>query len=100
PWAGTVKELFAEVGDTVNVGDNFFSIQVTQSADGDDEPVQAPLVGSGPKEDTAGRRRRRRRPQPEAPAEVESPVEPEPVEEAEPAPEPAPVQKSDLFTKV
>lgn len=100
PWAGVVKELFVEVGDTVNVGDNFFAIQVTQSADGDDEPVQAPLVGSGPKEDTPGRRRRRRRPQPEAPAEIESPVEPEPVEDAQPAPEPAPVQKSDLFTKV
>src|SRR5699024_2095666 len=79
PWAGVVKELFVEVGDTVNVGDNFFAIQVTQSTDGDDEPVQAPLVGSGPKEDTPGRRRRRRRPQPEAPAEIESPVEPEPV---------------------
>lgn len=90
PWAGVVQELFVEVGDTVNVGDNFFAIQVTQSAEGDDEPAQAPLVGSGPKEDTPGRRRRRRRP--EAPAEIETPAEPEPV--------PAPVQKSDLFTKV
>ena len=100
PWAGVVKELFVDVGDTVHVGDNFFAIQVTESADGDDAPVQAPLVGSGPKEDTAGRRRRRRRPQPEAPAEIETPVEPEPVEDATPEPEPAPVQKSDLFTKV
>src|SRR5690606_11419884 len=87
---GVVQELFVEVGDTVNVGDNFFAIQVTQSVDADDEPTQAPLVGSGPKEDTPGRRRRRRRP--EAPAEIETPAEPEPV--------PAPVQKSDLFTTV
>src|SRR5699024_5561680 len=99
PWAGVVKDLFVEVGDTVNVGDNFFAIQITQSTD-DDEPVQAPLVGSGPKEDTPGRRRRRR-PQPEAaPAEHTTPAEPEPVADAAPAPEAAPVQKSDLFTKV
>ena len=103
PWAGVVKELFAEVGDTVNVGDQFFAIQVTQSAgEGDDAPAQAPLVGSGPKEDTPGRRRRRRRAQVEELVEIETPVERTPVEDApvELEPTPAPVQKSDLFTKV
>src|SRR5690625_139367 len=107
PWAGVVKELYVEVGDTVNVGDNFFAIQVTDAGDSnDDAPAQAPLVGSGPKEDTSGRRRRRRKPA-AAPAEVESPAESEPEvtqipEELEPTPEPAPepVQKSDLFAKV
>lgn len=92
PWAGEVKELFAEVGDTVNVGDNFIAIEVTATADGEESP-QAPLVGSGPKDDTPGRRRRRGRPDRPAPTQV---AEPEP--EAEP--EPAPAQKSDLFTKV
>lgn len=105
PWAGTVKELFAEVGDTINVGDNFFAIQVTDAAaaSDDDAPDQAPLVGSGPKEDTVGRRRRRGRPaapetaapEPAAPQQAK-PAEPEPVVE----PEPQPVQKSDLFAKV
>lgn len=103
PWAGEVKELYAEVGDTVNVGDNFIAIKVSSSAESDSEATpQAPLVGSGPKEDTPGRRRRRRRPgapaATEAPAEIEVPVDPDP----SPAPEPVaePVQKSDLFTKV
>ncbi|GAA4118770.1 dihydrolipoamide acetyltransferase family protein [Enteractinococcus coprophilus] len=106
PWAGVVKELFAEVGDTVNVGDQFFAIQITQNAaedaDGDDAPDQAPLVGSGPKEDTPGRRRRRGRAQVEALVGIETPVEQKPVEDApvELEPAPAPVQKSDLFTKV
>ena len=110
PWAGVVKELYVEVGDTVNVGDNFFAIKVTSdsSADNDDDddaPAQAPLVGSGPKADTAGRRRRRRKPARPAPQpdELETPVESEPAvteapEELEPAAEPA--QKSDLFAKV
>src|SRR5690625_158575 len=78
PRAGVVKELYVEVGDTVNVGDNFFAIQVTDAGDSDDDaPAQAPLVGSGPKEDIFGRRRRRRKPA-AAPAEVESPAESEP----------------------
>src|SRR5699024_2901246 len=63
-------------------------------------PAQAPLVGSGPKEDTPGRRRRRRQPAPEAPAEVETPVENEPEVTSIPEPAPEPVQKSDLFEKV
>lgn len=103
PWAGEVKELYAEVGDTVNVGDHFIAIHVSSTAESDSEATpQAPLVGSGPKEDTPGRRRRRRRPgapaATEAPAEVEVPVDPDP----SPAPEPVaePVHKSDLFTKV
>lgn len=96
PWAGVVKDLFVEVGDTVNVGDNFFAIQVTAGAAQDEAAPQAPLVGSGPKADTPGRRRRRGRPAKDTPTEVETPVEPEPV--TEPAPEPA--QKSDLFEKV
>ena len=102
PWAGVVKELFAEVGDTINVGENFFAIQVTAGATDDDAPDQAPLVGSGPKDDTPGRRRRRRKPAPQAPAEVETPVENEPEIETAPEPEPTPqpVQKSDLFAKV
>src|SRR5690625_4981009 len=101
PWAGVVKELYAEVGDTVHVGDNFFAIEVTATADDDDDaPAQAPLVGSGPKEDTPGRRRRRRQPAPEAPAEVETPVENEPEVTSIPEPAPEPVQKSDLFEKV
>lgn len=105
PWAGEVKELYAEVGDTVNVGDNFIAIQVTATADADgDTATQAPLVGSGPKEDTPGRRRRRRRPQQpattEAPAEVEMPVEPEPDPIPVPTPTAESVPKSDLFTKV
>lgn len=102
PWAGVVKELFAEVGDTINVGDNFFAIQVTAGATDDDAPDQAPLVGSGPKDDTPGRRRRRRKPAAQAPAEVETPVENEPDIETAPEPEPTPqpVQKSDLFAKV
>ena len=101
PWAGVVKELFAEVGDTINVGDNFFAIQVTAGATDDDAPDQAPLVGSGPKDDTPGRRRRRRKPAAQAPAEVETPVENEPDIETAPEPEPTPqpVQKSDLFAK-
>src|SRR5699024_420853 len=78
PWAGEVKELFAEVGDTVNVGDNFIAIEVTATAEGEESP-QAPLVGSGPKDDTPGRRRRRGRPDRPAPTQV---AEPEP--EAEP----------------
>lgn len=108
PWAGTVKELYVQVGDTVNVGDNFFAIQITAGAtdnDDDDAPAQAPLVGSGPKEDTPGRRRRRRKPAPATPAEVETPVDNAPEvteapEELEPEPTPQPVQKSDLFAKV
>jgi len=109
PWAGVVKELFAEVGDTVHVGDNFFAIEVTAGAsDDDDAPDQAPLVGSGPKEATPGRRRRRRKPAattpevPTAPAEIETPVDAEPEGETAPEPEPAPqaAQKSDLFAKV
>ena len=108
PWAGTVKELYVQVGDTVNVGDNFFAIQITSGAtdnDDDDAPAQAPLVGSGPKEDTPGRRRRRRKPAPATAAEVETPVENDPEvteapEELEPEPTPEPVQKSDLFAKV
>ena len=101
PWAGVVKELYAEVGDTVHVGDNFFAIEVTATADDDDDaPAQVPLVGSGPKEDTPGRRRRRRQPAPEAPAEVETPVENEPEVTSIPEPAPEPVQKSDLFEKV
>ncbi|GAA4476816.1 dihydrolipoamide acetyltransferase family protein [Enteractinococcus fodinae] len=108
PWAGTVKELYVQVGDTVNVGDNFFAIQITAGGtdnDDDDAPVQAPLVGSGPKEDTPGRRRRRRKPAAAAPAEVETPVENHPEvteapEELEPEPAPATPQKSDLFAKV
>ena len=108
PWAGTVKELYVQVGDTVNVGDNFFAIQITAGAtdnDDDDAPAQAPLVGSGPKEDTPGRRRRRRKPAPATASEVETPVENEPEvtkapEELEPEPTPQPVQKSDLFAKV
>lgn len=107
PWAGEVKELYAEVGDTVNVGDNFIAIEVTATADGQTkETPDGPLVGSGPKADTPGRRRRRRRPevQAEAPAEVEAPVDPdqEPEPQAEPVQQPTaePVQKSDLFTKV
>ena len=101
PWAGVVKELYAEVGDTVHVGDNFFAIEVgSNAADDDDAPAQAPLVGSGPKEDTPGRRRRRRKPVADAPAEVETPVEDEPEVTASPEPAPEPVQKSDLFEKV
>lgn len=101
PWAGVVKELYAEVGDTVHVGDNFFAIEVgSNAADGDDAPAQAPLVGSGPKEDTPGRRRRRRKPVADAPAKVETPVEDEPEVTASPEPAPVPVQKSDLFEKV
>ncbi len=96
PWAGEVKELFAAVGDTVNVGDNFIAIEVTASAE-DEESSQAPLVGSGPKDDTPGRRRRRGRPDRPAPTQV---AEPEPVPEQQPEPKPAPAQKSDLFTKV
>jgi len=96
PWAGEVKELFAEVGDTVNVGDNFIAIEVTASAEGDESP-QAPLVGSGPKDDTPGRRRRRGRPDRPAPTRAAAP---EPVADPEPEPEPAQAQKSDLFTKV
>ena len=97
PWAGEVKELYAQVGDTVHVGDNFIAIQVTSSAD-EEEASQAPLVGSGPKDDTPGTRRRRRRPT--APAETEIPVEPETPVEPEPEPAPTPAAKSDLFTKV
>ena len=101
PWAGVVKELYAEVGDTVHVGDNFFAIEVgSNAADGDDAPAQAPLVGSGPKEDTPGRRRRRPKPVADAPAEVETPVEDEPEVTPSPEPAPEPVQKSDLFEKV
>lgn len=100
PWAGVVTDLFVEVGDTVNVGDNFFAIQVTAGATDDEAAPQAPLVGSGPKADTPGRRRRRGRPAKDAPAEVETPVEPEPVTEPATEPAPEPVQKSDLFEKV
>ena len=107
PWAGTVKELYVQVGDTVNVGDNFFAIQITAGAtdDDDDAPAQAPLVGSGPKEDTPGRRRRRRKPAPATASEVETPVENDPEvteapEELEPDPTPEPPKKSDLFAKV
>jgi len=100
PWAGIVEELYAEVGDTVNVGDNFIGIKVTSTAADDGDAPQAPLVGTGPKADTPGRRRRRGRPKAAAPAEVETPVASEP--EPAPVPEPAaePVQKSDLFAKV
>ncbi|WP_022869771.1 dihydrolipoamide acetyltransferase family protein [Yaniella halotolerans] len=94
PWAGVVQELYAEVGDTVNVGDNFIAINVTATGD-DEEAPQAPLVGTGPKADTPGRRRRRGRPK--AAAEVETPVEREPEPEPEPVAEPV---KSDLFAKV
>ncbi len=101
PWAGVVKELFAEVGDTINVGDNFFAIQVTQNADSNGEaPTQAPLVGSGPKDDSSGRRRRRRRPSVEVPGDVETPVELEPIQDAAPVPDPEPVPKTGLFAKV
>jgi len=100
PWAGVVKDLFVEVGDTVNVGDNFFAVQVTAGATDDEAAPQAPLVGSGPKADTPGRRRRRGRPAQDAPAEVETPIEPEPVTEPATEPAPEPVQKSDLFEKV
>ncbi|MDN5731398.1 MAG: 2-oxo acid dehydrogenase subunit E2 [Yaniella sp.] len=100
PWAGIVEELYAEVGDTVNVGDNFIGIKVTSTAGDDDDAPQAPLVGTGPKADTPGRRRRRGRPRAAAPAEAETPVASEP--EPAPVPEAAaePVQKSDLFAKV
>src|SRR5699024_428686 len=74
PWAGIVEELYAEVGDTVNVGDNFIGIKVTSTAGDDDDTPQAPLVGTGPKADTPGRRRRRGRPRAAAPAEAETPV--------------------------
>lgn len=103
PWAGVVQELYADIGETVNVGSNLIAIQVTATGD-DDEAPQAPLVGTGPKTDTPGRRRRRGRPkaQSEVAAEVETPAEPEPVPAAEPVQQtPAePVQKSDLFAKV
>src|SRR5699024_5054084 len=95
PWAGVVKELYADIGDTVNVGDNSFAIQNSQNTtDDDQETPQAPLVGSGPKEDTQQRRRRRRKPA--ARPATETPAAPEPA----PVVEPEPVQKSDLFAKV
>src|SRR5699024_4632500 len=55
---GEVKDLCVEVGDTYNVGDNYIAIEVTATAEGEESP-QAPLVVSGPKNDTPGRRRRR-----------------------------------------
>src|SRR5699024_9334559 len=96
PWAGVVHELYADVGDTVNVGDNFIAINVTATGEDDDEEApHAPLVGTGPKADTPGRRRRRGRAKTAAPAEFDTPV----VNEPEPQPAAQPV-KSDLFVKV
>lgn len=101
PWAGTVKELFAQVGDTINVGENFFAIQVsaTSAAADEEDTPQAPLVGTGPKEDAPGRRRRRKAPARDA-SVAAAPAQAASTPEPQPEPEPAPVAKSDLFAKV
>ena len=95
PFAGTVVELFAAAGDTVDVGAPLISIETAASPDSADsaasaEPVDAAapssekisvLVGYGPSDPAPSRRRRRsgggsRREHPERPSATPSHPQP------------------------
>lgn len=93
PYAGTVKELFAEEGETVEVGTVIITIDdgtggsdadATAESTGDDtEEREKPLVGYGEKAPRT-QRRARRRPAPSAPVSPPAPTATPP-----PQPEPA-----------
>ena len=65
PFAGTVVELFAAAGETVEVGAPLISIESVEAAPDPDGPAVPPaekvsvLVGYGPSEPAPSRRRRR-----------------------------------------
>jgi 2-oxoisovalerate dehydrogenase E2 component (dihydrolipoyl transacylase) len=72
PWAGTVAELHAAEGDTVDVGRPIISIDVAGSATPPEAPRQSVLVGYGPRAETAPRRRARTTAAVQAPPPPES----------------------------
>jgi 2-oxoisovalerate dehydrogenase E2 component (dihydrolipoyl transacylase) len=87
PWAGTVAELLARPGETIEVGTPIIAIDTgggAPAAKADDEEAVPNLVGYGPRQASATRRARRSTAAP-VPA-----VEPQP--EPEPASEPAPAR--------
>jgi 2-oxoisovalerate dehydrogenase E2 component (dihydrolipoyl transacylase) len=77
PFAGTVGELLVPEGTTVPVGTPIVVIGESAAPSGTEaEPRQEMLVGSGPKQEAAVRRRRR----PAGPTEQAPPASPHPVE--------------------
>ena len=104
PYAGTVKELFAEEGETVEVGTVIITIDdgtggsdadATAESTGDDTAErEKPLVGYGEKAPRT-QRRARRRPTPSAPVSPPAPTatpppQPEQVTPAGSRPSPRP----------
>ncbi|MFC7342587.1 dihydrolipoamide acetyltransferase family protein [Saccharopolyspora griseoalba] len=99
PWAGTVRELLVEPGQTVDVGAPIITIDMAGAeSEPEPEPAEsgsgessgkigeesngriATLVGYGPRTSSAKRRPRKDRPAPAAePAPAPAPAEPEPV---------------------
>ena len=90
PEAGTLTQLFAKVGDTIEVGSPFFEIDTDgKKADGPAKPAaEAPKQAEAPKKEAK---------QAEAPKKAETPPPAKPAEKKADKPAPAPLP---VFSKM
>ncbi|WGH90483.1 dihydrolipoamide acetyltransferase family protein [Auritidibacter ignavus] len=97
PFAGTIHKLFAEVGDTVLVGEDLIGIGDSATAGDESESngdsavaADKPLVGSGPKNEATRRRARKKPATPAHPSTASQKPDPAPESAPEQAPSPTP----------
>ncbi|MGH3094371.1 MAG: dihydrolipoamide acetyltransferase family protein [Streptosporangiales bacterium] len=111
PWAGTVRELHAEEGSTIDVGSPLVTVDVAGAAgeqaaedgagaaEAESESTSV-LVGYGSKAASGRRRPRKRGQAAPQPAEAAEPAEAEPEEPARPEPEePQPASQVTVLAK-